>query len=139
MKKYHSTLRGPLPKGVKLEENVYVAMRDGIKLAVDIYHPEADGRYPGLLSMAPYMKEIQQQPPIISHSIEAGATGFFVPRGYVHVIATSRGSGYSQGEYNWYDTIEQQDGYDLVEWIARQPWCNGNVGMIGDSYYARIQ
>ena len=49
----------PLP-GVKLEENVYVVMRDGIKLAVDIYRPEAEGPYPALFSMCPYLKEIQQ-------------------------------------------------------------------------------
>lgn len=49
--------------GVRVQENVYVEMRDGVKLAVDIYFPEAGGRYPGLLSMAPYIKEIQQHPP----------------------------------------------------------------------------
>jgi predicted acyl esterase len=114
-------------------------MRDGVKLAVDIYSPESGGRYPALLSMAPYIKEIQQHPPQFSHSIEAGATGFFVPKGYVHVIAQTRGSGLSQGQWNFLDTKEQQDGYDLVEWMAEQPWCNGNVGMIGDSYWAWIQ
>ncbi|MFC1867200.1 CocE/NonD family hydrolase [Thermodesulfobacteriota bacterium] len=133
------TVRGPLPPGVKLDENIYVTMRDGIKIVVDVYRPEAEGRYPALQSMSPYIKEIQQHPPILTHSIEAGATGFFVPKGYVHVIASSRGSGLSQGQYNWYDTAEQQDGYDLCEWIAQQPWCNGNVGMIGDSYFGRTQ
>jgi len=133
-------VRPPLPPSrVKLDYNVYVTMRDGIKLAVDIYRPEAEGRYPGLLSMSPYIKEIQQQPPELSHSIEAGDTGFFVSMGYVHVIAQIRGSGFSQGQYNYYDIKEQQDGYDLVEWIAQQPWCDGNVGMLGDSYFARIQ
>src|SRR4030042_1254848 len=139
MEKKYPTVRGPLAPGVKLEENVYVKMRDGIKIAVDVYRPEAEGRYPGLLSMSPYIKEIQQWPPILSHSIEAGNTGFFVSKGYVHVIASSRGTGFSQGEYNWYDIKEQQDGHDMVEWIAKQPWCNGNVGRIGDSYFARTQ
>ena len=114
MENYYPEMRGPLPKGVKLEENVRVTMRDGIKLAVDVYRPEKEGRYPALFAMAPYIKEIQQQDPIISHSIEVGNTGFFVTRGYVHVIASSRGSGLSQGEFNWYDTKEQQDGYDMV-------------------------
>jgi predicted acyl esterase len=125
--------------GVKVQENIYVEMRDGVKLAVDIYSPESGGRYPALLSMAPYIKEIQQHPPQFSHSIEAGATGFFVPKGYVHVIAQTRGSGLSQGQWNFLDTKEQQDGYDLVEWMAQQPWCDGNVGMIGDSYWGWIQ
>jgi predicted acyl esterase len=139
MKKSYPIIRPPLPPGVKLDENVFVTMRDGVKLAVDVYRPEPDGRYPGLLSMSPYIKEIQQQPPQLCHSIEAGNTGFFVPKGYVHVIASIRGSGFSQGQYNYYDIKEQQDGYDLVEWIAQQPWCDGNVGMIGDSYFAKTQ
>ena len=139
MEKGYPTVRGPLPPGVKLDENVYVTMRDGVKIAVDVYYPEAEGRYPALLSMSPYIKEIQRQPPELSHSIEAGATDFFVPKGYVHIIAQIRGTGFSQGQWNLLDIEEQQDGYDLVEWIAQQPWCDGNVGMLGDSYFAMIQ
>lgn len=135
--------KGEIPKpdmpGVKLEENVYVEMRDGVRIAVDLYHPEKEGRYPVLLSMCPYLKEMQQCHPGWCHSIEAGATGFLVPKGYIHVIAQSRGSGMSQGRWAFLDRKEQQDGYDLIEWIADQPWCDGNVGMIGDSYWAWIQ
>jgi hypothetical protein len=123
-----------LPKGVRLEQDVYVPMRDGVRLAVDVYRPEAEGTYPALLSTLPYLKDLQQHPPELSHSVEAGATPFFVANGYVHVIAQVRGSGLSQGQFNWYDLTEQKDGYELVEWIARQPWCTGNVGMIGESY-----
>lgn len=132
----YPVVRGPLPPGVILDENVYVKMRDGVKLAVDIYRPKEPGRYPALLAMSPYPKEMQLQNPYFSHSIEAGATWFLVPKGYVHVIAQVRGSGLSQGKWNMYDIKEHQDGYDMVEWIAKQPWCNGNVGMIGDSYFA---
>ncbi len=136
---FGSNIRPPLPPGMKLDENVYVTMRDGIKIAVDVYRPEAEGRYPALLSTSPYIKEIQQLPPEYTHSIEAGATNFFVNRGYVHVIEQVRGTGYSQGRYNWYDSTEAKDGYEIVEWIAKQPWCNGNVGMMGDSYFGRTQ
>jgi uncharacterized protein len=132
-------VRTVLPTGVKLDADIYVKMRDGTKIAIDIYRPEKEGRYPGILSTSPYIKELQQQPPEVSHSIEAGATSFFVPKGYVHVIAQVRGSGLSQGTFNWYDEMEQRDGYELVEWIAGQSWCNGNVGMLGDSYFARTQ
>ncbi|MFH1650665.1 MAG: CocE/NonD family hydrolase [Chloroflexota bacterium] len=131
--------RAATPPGVRLEPNVMVPMRDGVKLAVDIYRPEKDGKYPAILSISPYIKEIQQEPPELSHSIEAGATGFFVPRGYVHVIASIRGTGFSQGQYCFLGTKEQEDSYDLVEGIASQPWCTGNVGMIGDSYFAWSQ
>ena len=139
MENGYSTLRPQLPHGVKLYENIYVTMRDGVKIAVDVYLPEMEGRYPGLLSLSPYNKEVQQHPPQYSHTIEAGATDFFVPKGYVHIIAQGRGSGLSQGQYHLLDLKEQQDGYDLVEWIAHQPWCDGNVGMFGDSYFAMIQ
>lgn len=133
------TLRGPIAAGIKLEENIYVTMRDGVKLAIDIYRPEKEGVYPVLLSTAPYIKEIQQWPAFLTHSIEAGATNFFVPRGYIHVIAQLRGSGLSQGQYNFFSMKEHQDAYDLIEWIAKQKWCNSNVGMMGDSYFAMIQ
>ena len=78
--------------------------------------------------VSPYSKDIQQKPPHWSHAIESGATGFYVPKGYVHVIAQARGAGLSQGQWNFLDENEQHDGYDLVEWIAAQPWCDGNVG-----------
>ena len=71
--------------------------------------------------------------------IEAGASDFFVPRGYVHVIANIRGSGGSEGTYNFADAQERRDMHDLVEWAAEQPWSDGNVGMIGISYFAMTQ
>jgi uncharacterized protein len=128
----------PLP-GVRAVENVYVTMRDGVRLAVDLFLPERDGRYPALLSTSPYMKDIQRKPPHWSHAIESGATSFYVPKGYVHVIAQGRGAGLSQGQWQWFDQKERSDGYDLIAWIAAQAWCTGNVGMIGDSYWSWSQ
>ncbi len=136
---FHGEIETAQLPGVKLEPNVYLQMRDGIQLAVDIYRPEKEGRYPVLFSMCPYMKEIQQMFPGLSHSIEAGATAFYVRRGYIHVICQARGSGMSQGKWEFLGRQEQEDGYDAIEWIANQPWCDGNVGMIGDSYWAWIQ
>jgi predicted acyl esterase len=71
--------------------------------------------------------------------IEAGDTEFWVSRGYVHVIANVRGTGGSGGEFGFFDANERRDMYDLVEWAAAQPWCDGNVGMIGISYFAMTQ
>lgn len=133
---------------VKAEKNVYVKMRDGTSLAADIFHPDAEGKFPALLAMCPYSKEVQALsiPPQPRHSLlwggflEAGNSKYFVSRGYVHVVADVRGTGCSGGEYcNMFSNKEQEDGYDPVEWIAQQDWCDGNVGMVGISYFACIQ
>ena len=100
MRAHTSSIRPPLPEGIVLEENVSITMRDGVRLDADVYRPEKEGQYPGILSMSPYIKEMQQWPPAISHSIEAGNTSFFVPKGYVHVIVSSRGAGLSQGQWS---------------------------------------
>ena len=127
------------PAGIRKMADVYVTMRDGVKLCVDIYLPQDDGPYPALLSLSPYLKDLQHKPPHWSHAIESGATTFFVPKGYIHVIAQGRGGGLSQGKWQWFDEKERTDGYDLIEWIAAQPWCAGDVGMIGDSYWSWSQ
>jgi len=131
---------------MKVEKNVYVKMRDGIKLACDIYRPDAKGKFPALLGMSPYGKDIQMlKVPSQSRGksewniIEAGDTEFFVSRGYAHIINDVRGSAYSEGKYDICQKKEQEDGYDLVEWIAQQPWCSGSVGMLGVSYFGFIQ
>lgn len=133
---------------VKVEESTYFTMRDGVRLAADVYRPEADGRFPALLSMGPYGKEQQRlgippQPwgsPLWDGTAEAGDTDYIVSRGYAHVIADVRGTGYSEGEYvGLLPKQEGQDGYDLVEALATQPWCDGNVGMVGMSYFGATQ
>lgn len=130
-----------------VRKDVYVTMPDGIKLCVDIYSPDSPGKYPALLSYSPYSKDVQKLPivpgPIDfrlgNGGIEAGDSEYFVSRGYVHIIADARGTGKSQGAYRFFSRKEQEDGYELIEWIAQQPWCDGNVGMLGMSYFAMIQ
>ncbi|MCK5429203.1 MAG: CocE/NonD family hydrolase, partial [Anaerolineales bacterium] len=68
-----------------------------------------------------------------------GDAKYFVPRGYVQVIADPRGIAKSEGEFSYFGLAEQEDGYDIIEWIAEQPWCDGNVGMIGHSWFAMNQ
>lgn len=130
------------------DRDVMIAMRDGVKLAVDIFSPDSDEKFPALLGMSPYGKGIQSmtlepQParsPIHHTPTEAGNPEYFASRGYVQIIADVRGSGHSEGEYlGWVSPQEAQDGYDLIEWIAEQPWCDGNVGMVGISYFGTIQ
>jgi uncharacterized protein len=141
--------------GVVTEQNVRVPMRDGVELHATVFRPNAEGRFPAILGMHPY-DPVAQWAPIASHGfsavgrlragqelgngyLEGGDPSFFVRRGYVHVLANVRGTGESGGYYPFLDDPEPRDGYDLIEWIAGQPWCDGNVGMFGVSYLARIQ
>jgi uncharacterized protein len=133
---------------ITIERDQYVKMRDGIKIAVDIYRPLGKGKFPALLSMSPYSKtaqDVTEYPRRFGMNgelagMEAGDSRFFVSKGYAHIIADVRGTCKSEGEYlNMFSEKEQQDGYDLVEWIAQQSWSNSNVGMIGISYFAVIQ
>ena len=130
------------------ERDVMIAMRDGVKVAVDIFRPDSDEKFPALLGMSPYGKGIQSlkipaQPaesPIHHTPTEAGDPEYFASRGYVQIIADVRGSGHSEGEYlGWVSPQEARDGYDLIEWAAEQHWCDGNVGMVGISYFGTIQ
>ena len=129
-----------------------VPMRDGVHLAVDVFHPDADGKFPALVSVGPWSKELSSdlqwvnppQPPstrLWAAPIEAGNSEYLVSRGYVHVIAHIRGLGHSEGSYNigWGWVGKGTDAYDLIEWTAEQPWCNGNIGMIGISAYGATQ
>jgi predicted acyl esterase len=118
--------------------DVAIPMRDGIELLADVHRPDGDGRFPALLSASPYPRQIQDLGAPMGF-IEAGATDFFVPRGYAHVIANVRGTGGSGGEFTFLDPTERRDLHELVEWVAAQPWCDGNVGMVGISYFAMSQ
>ena len=136
----------PLYEKMAQERDVMVPMRDGLRLCVDIYRPDAEGKFPALLAIAPHNKELQSPevaeaaPPQPAWSalwmgpIEAGDTKYFVSRGYVHVIGNPRGVGKSEdgGSPEW-------DYYDLIEWIAQQPWCDGNIGMVGLSAFGGAQ
>jgi putative CocE/NonD family hydrolase len=123
-------------------------MRDGVRLAADVYRPQDGAPHPALLALSPYGKGKQAlghapQPatsPLWDGGVEAGDPVFLTANGYVHVIADCRGVNRSEGAYRgWMSKQEAEDGYDLVEWIAAQPWCDGNVGMVGVSYFGTIQ
>ena len=132
---------------MRVERGVTIPARDGTRLACDVYLPDSPGRFPALLSYSHYGKDIQRigatraplSPLKGNGGLEAGDSEYFVQRGYVHVIADARGSGDSEGTYCYQGTKEQEDGYDIIEWMARQPWCTGNCGMLGMSYFAVIQ
>ena len=92
--------------GIKTEKDVYAPVRDGTRLCVNIYRPDKGGKFPALLAMGGYGKELQEMllPPqplqksaVWDGNIEAGDTPDIVSRGYVHVIADARGTGKSEG------------------------------------------
>jgi len=128
------------------ERDLSVPMRDGVKLCVDVYRPDAKEKFPALLAFAIYNKETQGPhmlkalPPQPAWSslwcgpLEAGDTKFLTSRGYAHIISNPRAIGKAEGggSRDW-------DCYDLIEWIAEQPWCDGNVGMIGISGFGAEQ
>ncbi len=129
-------LLGPLPAGCGgpryfVEENVPVPMRDGVVLRADVRRPSAAGRYPVLLFRTPYDKN-EGDPDNESTFDEA------VRRGYAMVIQDVRGRYASEGEFVAYEN-EGNDGYDTIEWAAKQPWSDGRVGTFGLSYPGAVQ
>jgi predicted acyl esterase len=116
-----------------------IPLRDGIKLAADVIRPHAGGmKFPALVTTSVYTRQLQRSVIALGQN-EAGVSEFWVPRGYAHVIVDVRGCNDSEGDYDLFGRQEQQDLYDIIEWVAAQPWCDGNVGMSGISYMGRTQ
>jgi putative CocE/NonD family hydrolase len=149
-KDWHGLISQPKYE-VLLEEDVWVPMRDGVRLATDIYYPKGKDKFPALVSWSGYGKDSEKLPtnPTWQPSDyirgtgghECGEQWYFVPRGYVQIIPDIRGVGKSEGDQE--DLVKAvtagTDLYDLIEWVAQQSWCNGNVGMIGMSAFASAQ
>ena len=110
------------------ELNRKAPMRDGVELVIDIFRPKAEGRFPAILLQTPYLKD--------GHAPRARK---FAAHGYVVVNVDSRGRFKSGGDWDPFSPLHKTDGYDMVEWIARQEWCNGKVGMFGLSYMGWMQ
>jgi uncharacterized protein len=112
---------------VTREPGVRVKMRDGISLVADIYRPQGSGKYPVLLQRTPYNRQgdAQTAQSLASH-------------GYAVILQDTRGRFDSEGIFYPF-RYESQDGYDTVEWAARQEFCNGQVGMFGGSYVGATQ
>ncbi|HEX3616839.1 MAG TPA: CocE/NonD family hydrolase [Solirubrobacteraceae bacterium] len=142
--------------GMIIERNVSVPMRDGVRLLVDVLRPADATRLPVILTYSPYGKHSRKSVDMFDQS-KAADPGMrsdqlshytvwegpdplvWCRAGFVVVNADSRGSWGSQGTLTFFSAQEAQDGYDLVEWLAGQPWSNGRVGMSGVSYLASSQ
>jgi len=116
-----------LSAGVEARYNVKVPMRDGVNLSADIYFPRGSlGPFPVILGRTPYNNMTEE-------SIESAT--FYPQYGYVFVAQDVRGKNDSDGDFYPYAN-DFNDGYDAVEWIGAQPWCDGNVGMVGPPTWA---
>lgn len=105
---------------------------DGIALHTEVWLPEGEGPWPTILAMSPYNNLDRTLDPV--GELETDFRDFYVKRGYAVVLTDVRGTGNSEGCMDMMGAKEQQDGYDVVEWIAAQPWSDGKVGMYGVSY-----
>jgi uncharacterized protein len=122
------------------EKDVLIRVRDGIHIAARIYRPDGPGPFPTLFATSPYRydnNELPAQPMFLWR--ETGPIEWYLENGYAYVHADVRGTGRSEGEFEFLGKREQHDLYDIIEWIGAQKWCNGKVGGIGQSYYAMAQ
>ena len=115
---------------VLVEKDVPMQTRDGVTLRADVYRPDASGVFPVLLSRLPYDKNLRPRP---------GDIDYFVERGYGVIMQDTRGRFASAGAEYYALIWEMQDGYDAVEWAAKLPWSDGNVGTMGQSYLGATQ
>src|SRR4051794_18656989 len=123
----------PAQYGVVTDKDVPITMRDGTVLRANVLHPDRPGRYPVLVTQTPYNKD---------GGVVTALGGQFtelVKRGYVQVVLDVRGTGSSGGSWDSFGPAEQQDGAEVVEWAAGQPWSDGNVGLNGPSYMGLTQ
>ncbi len=120
--------------------SLYIDVRDGTRLAADIFRPARDGQpaeqaFPVLLTVDRYRRSFEDNGQLFTQVDEDPWLPEMLRHGYVVAAVDSRGSGASFGtRYGPFPPVEVQDNFDVTEWLARQPWCDGNVGMVGVSY-----
>ena len=120
----------PPRNDIRVENRVPIRMRDGVTLYADVYRPVGEGRHPVIVSRTPYSTE--------RFPTAYDAAVYFAQRGYVYVYQDVRGRHESDGRWEpFFD--DEKDGYDTVEWSAKQPWSDGKVAMQGGSYLGQNQ
>jgi len=121
-----NTMLSETSYALRIVRDVRVPMRDGVHLSVNLFLPDAEGAFPTILQRMPY-----------------GWSGFpdgeyWARRGYAYVMQDCRGRFDSEGEFDPF-VDDAQDGYDTLEWLAGQSWCDGHIGMYGPSYLGGVQ
>src|SRR5690349_18330631 len=117
---------------MRIERDARIPLRDGVTLTASVFRPDDETPVPGLVSLYPYRKDDWLG------FVEEAVHRYFAERGYASLVVDMRGYGGSEGlPWESFDVEpEARDGVDIVEWVAGQPWCDGNVGMFGVSYGA---
>lgn len=149
--------RTTVENGLVFMRDVAVTMSDGVTLRANVFRPEAPGRYPVVMAMGAYGKDVHFEDAFnpqwqvlkrIYPGLDAeGSTGRYlrwevvdperwVPEGFVVIQVDSRGTGRSEGYLDPFGPVETRDFYEWIEWAGTQPWSNGKVGLIGVSYLA---
>lgn len=120
----------PPRNDITVQNRVPVPMRDGVILYADVFRPVGEGKHPVLVSRTPYSTE--RYPSSYRSAV------YFARRGYAYVFQDTRGRHESEGKWEPFRN-DIEDGYDTIEWAAKQPWSNGKVGMQGGSYLGHVQ
>lgn len=146
--------RRPLAQDTVCEKDVAITLRDGTTLYGDVFRPVGSAAVPAILPWSPYRKSgagyfsidtiphragVPRDRTSGLEKFDAPDPAEWVPRGYAVVNVDARGAYDSEGDIVHFGTQEGRDGYDTVEWIAAQPWCNGAVGMAGTSWLSVAQ
>lgn len=119
-----------------IDQKVMMPMRDGVRLATDIYRPKGNTKVPIVFSRTPYNFNTWIDGEMRTRTLEAAIEA--VQRGYAYVVQNERGRFFSEGEWDILGT-PLTDGYDAFEWLSKQPWSNGKIGVIGCSSTAEWQ
>ena len=139
-----------LPCDILLERDVAVKLRDGTTIYIDIYRPPDAKGVPGIVAWSPYGKRggfwsldlvpdrAGVPPNAVSglQKFEGPDPAFWCGHGYAVINPDIRGVFKSEGDIQYRGKTESKDGYDLIEWVAARDWCNGKVGMSGNSWLA---
>jgi predicted acyl esterase len=137
--------------GIVCEQDACIIMRDGVKIYADIYRPETDKPVPLIVSWGPFGKrpsegmdewKLMGVPPRTVSTMakfESADPGYWCHYGYAVANVDPRGVGNSEGDVSNFGLQDGRDGYDFIEWAAVQKWCNGNVGMFGNSGVCMVE
>jgi predicted acyl esterase len=134
--------------GLKLDKDVDIPLRDGGRVVADVFRPDREGRFPVIMTLGPYSKDIHFRDWSTAFDYETLAERgpymhwetvnpeWWVPQGYAVIRVDGRGTGKSPGRVRGLSDEEARDFYDAIEWAGTQRWSNGRVAVMGISYFA---